>query len=215
MRKKILFATILSVFFFGAASFTLAACPTDPVCVAPELCAIPGAPSNAGGQCYNSTCTTTNDCIRYFGSNYECVSSECTSLSVTLPNPLCFFNGGAPTECAGGNNPACDNGAYSPAYPDLASCCIAQGTTVDNTRTSPCITSFPGLITQVATYVTDIVGVLAIMVLLWAGILFITSMGNPSKIDKAKHAAIYAAIGLAVTLGGMAVIALIRSLTTV
>lgn len=72
-----------------------------------------------------------------------------------------------------------------------------------------CINSFTGLLTQITTYILNIIGGLAVIMFIWAGILFVTSAGDPSKITKARHVVIYAIIGIAIALAGKGLIAVI------
>ena len=45
-----------------------------------------------------------------------------------------------------------------------------------------------------------IIGILAVIVIIYAGIIFITAAGNPGKVAQAKTMIIYAVIGLAVAI---------------
>ena len=44
-------------------------------------------------------------------------------------------------------------------------------------------------------------GVIAVLMIMYAGFLFVTAGGEPAKITKAKDALLYAAIGAAILLG--------------
>lgn len=74
----------------------------------------------------------------------------------------------------------------------------------------PCIDSFPALITNIIGYVLTVIGGLATIMFVWSGVLFVTSSGNPNKVDQAKKTAIYAVIGLAIALAGKGLILVIR-----
>lgn len=51
-----------------------------------------------------------------------------------------------------------------------------------------------------------IIGILAVIVIIYAGITFITAAGNPSKVAQAKTMIIYAVIGLAVAILSYAIV---------
>ena len=51
-----------------------------------------------------------------------------------------------------------------------------------------------------------IIGILAVIVIIYAGITFITAAGNPSKVAQAKTMIIYAAIGLVVAILAYAIV---------
>lgn len=69
---------------------------------------------------------------------------------------------------------------------------------------------FPTLISNIATYVFSIVGVLSVLMFLWAGIIFLTSAGNDQKVSSAKKALFYAVVGLAIALSGTGLIQLVE-----
>ena len=68
---------------------------------------------------------------------------------------------------------------------------------------------FPTLIDKIATYIAGFIASLAVIMIIWAGILFITSGGSEHQVSKAKRALIYAAIGLAIAIAGKGLITLI------
>lgn len=72
--------------------------------------------------------------------------------------------------------------------------------------------SFEKLISKITDYVVGVISVLVILMFLIAGILFVISAGNPQRIDQAKKAAIYAAIGAAIALAGKGLIELIKTI---
>ena len=72
--------------------------------------------------------------------------------------------------------------------------------------------SFECLIKKIATYISGIIGVLAVLMFIISGIQFVTSAGNPGSIEKAKKTALYAAIGLAVALAGAGLIELVGTI---
>ena len=74
-----------------------------------------------------------------------------------------------------------------------------------------CVDSFPTLIAQLTTYVTTIIGALAVLMFVWAGILFVTSAGNEERLGKAKKAMLWAVIGVAVSLAGAGLVLVVRN----
>ncbi|OGZ66985.1 MAG: hypothetical protein A3D35_01820 [Candidatus Staskawiczbacteria bacterium RIFCSPHIGHO2_02_FULL_34_9] len=76
------------------------------------------------------------------------------------------------------------------------------------------VNDFATLLNNIANYVTGIIGLLAIIMFLWAGILFLTSAGNEQRITSAKKAVFYAIIGLAIALSGAGLIALVQVIIT-
>ena len=72
------------------------------------------------------------------------------------------------------------------------------------------VNSFQALIVNITNYIFGVVGALATLMFIWAGILFVVSGGNPGKIDQAKKTAIYAAVGAAIAIAGSGLIALIN-----
>lgn len=71
---------------------------------------------------------------------------------------------------------------------------------------------FASLILLIFNWLKGIIGTLAVLMFVIAGIQFVVSAGNPGKIDQAKKTAIYAAIGAGVALAGGALIELVKSI---
>jgi len=59
---------------------------------------------------------------------------------------------------------------------------------------------FGTLLTRIATGVSSVLGALSTIAIIVAAALYLTSAGNPEKINKAKAAILYAIIGLAIAL---------------
>lgn len=72
--------------------------------------------------------------------------------------------------------------------------------------------NFGDLAAAIINIVAGIIGSLAVMMFLWAGILFLTSTGDPTKIQKARQATIYAVVGVAVALAATGIIALVKQI---
>ena len=73
-----------------------------------------------------------------------------------------------------------------------------------------CVNDFPGLITKITTYIVSIIGSLAVLMFVWAGILFVTSAGKAGQVEKAKKVLFYAVIGAAIALAGTGFIAVVK-----
>ena len=73
-----------------------------------------------------------------------------------------------------------------------------------------CIDSFPKLIEKVTTYVSAVIGVLAVLMLVVSGIMFVASGGNPERANRAKKTALYAVIGLVIALAADGLITVVK-----
>lgn len=69
--------------------------------------------------------------------------------------------------------------------------------------------SFLELIENITAYISTVVGALAVLMFIISGIVFLSSAGNPGKIEQAKKIAIYAAVGTAIALAGQGLIQLV------
>lgn len=76
---------------------------------------------------------------------------------------------------------------------------------------SPCITNFTQLISKITSYILTVIGVLAVLMFVWAGIVFVASAGNPGKIQQARDIVKWATIGLAIALAGTGLIEVIKA----
>lgn len=99
----------------------------------------------------------------------------------------------------------------------LAASSVAAQVTLPNPLCSgggSCIETIPALIGNIATYLFNVVGAIAVVVIIWAGILFLTSTGNEARLGTAKKALLYAAIGLAIAMAGTGLIELVKFIIT-
>ncbi|OGZ69452.1 MAG: hypothetical protein A3D44_03450 [Candidatus Staskawiczbacteria bacterium RIFCSPHIGHO2_02_FULL_42_22] len=78
-----------------------------------------------------------------------------------------------------------------------------------------CVKDLPGLIDKIADYITSVIGALAGLMFLIAGIMYIVSAGDPGKAGRAKTVAIYAAVGLGIALAGKGLIVVIKAVVGV
>ena len=95
-------------------------------------------------------------------------------------------------------NPLCLN----PQPPPPPGTCVPSAT---------CICTFTQLIEKVIDFVVDVMAVLAILMFVIAGIYFVISAGDAGKIQTAKNIAIYAVVGLAISIAARSLIAVIRA----
>jgi hypothetical protein len=70
--------------------------------------------------------------------------------------------------------------------------------------------TFEKLVTNITNYIFGVIGALAVLMFVYAGILFVISAGSEEKIGKAKKAAIYAAVGAAIAIAGAGLVATIK-----
>jgi len=71
---------------------------------------------------------------------------------------------------------------------------------------------FQTLIQNIVTAISDIVGILAVLMFIYAAALYLFSAGNPAAIEKAKSALKYAVIGTVVALAGTGLIFVVKSI---
>jgi len=92
--------------------------------------------------------------------------------------------------------------------------CFATSALAQVTIPNPLGTTndFGTLLTNGAKKIAEFVGALSVIMIIWAGILFLTSAGRPEAINKAKSALTYAIIGIVVAILASGIIELIQSI---
>lgn len=75
-------------------------------------------------------------------------------------------------------------------------------------------TTVTQLITQVSTYVRNIVGVIAVLMFVIAGIAFIVSGGKPERVALARRIAVWAAVGAGIALAADMLVNLVNMIIT-
>jgi len=75
--------------------------------------------------------------------------------------------------------------------------------------------NFPDLLLGIANAVALLIGSLATLMIIWAGILFLTSAGDPAKVTKAKDALKWAVIGIAIAVAASGIIETIKTIMKV
>ena len=68
------------------------------------------------------------------------------------------------------------------------------------------------LVKAIGRFLLQIAIPIAVIIIIWAGLLFLTSQGNKDQIAKAKKALLYAGIGLVIILIGQGFVTLIQSI---
>ncbi len=64
----------------------------------------------------------------------------------------------------------------------------------------PTYTDIDRILTNVRNFVYGILGAIVVIMLIWAGITFVTAEGDPAKAKKARDRLLYAILGIAVGL---------------
>lgn len=217
--KKFLFLLFAVVIFLGMAKTVSAvygangnSCDSNADCTSPANTNQSNTTcySNGSGGCYCQTPgLNAPSCPASGGGNPT--PPPISSLGVTLPNPLC------PTGSQGTCHLQCDVTAYQfvphdgiIGYPTFSECCAAMGATIIG-GTGTCINSFPGLISTITTYITGLIATLATLVIVWAGILYVTSAGNVGRLETAKKALFWALVGIGIALAAQGLMMVISS----
>ena len=78
--------------------------------------------------------------------------------------------------------------------------------------TNPGPASFTALLNSIVTYVSGLIATLAVIMIVIAGILYLTSGGAPSRTEAAKKALLYAVAGIAVALAAGGIVATIGAI---
>ena len=66
------------------------------------------------------------------------------------------------------------------------------------------------LLTGISSAVAGVVGTVGVIMIIVAGIFYLTSAGNPERIGVAKKTLIYAIVGIAIALSAGAIIAIVK-----
>lgn len=113
--------------------------------------------------------------------------------------------------------------ATNVAYADQIGDCLSQGTGLDGSISSdtcqPDTTNtgtidLTSTIKLVVNVISMIVGVVAVIMIIWGGMKYITSGGESNKITSAKNTIIYALIGLIIVALAQFIVRFVLSKTT-
>ncbi len=66
-----------------------------------------------------------------------------------------------------------------------------------------------GVLTKATQVIVVITGLISVFIMIIAGLRFITSGGDPGKVESAKNAILYSSIGIAVALSAQAIVSLV------
>ncbi len=142
-----------------------------------------------------------------FRGKLECKSAGPNSLGVTLPtsSPVCVAIGsgvctGGTGNCGGQGQPACRPGETQ-TYPFEIPNPLKGGAS-----------DFASLVKIIAQWIFNLAIPIAVAMIVYSGILFLTAKGEPAKVTKAKDVLKYAIIGLAIILIGSGFVTLIQSI---
>ncbi len=74
----------------------------------------------------------------------------------------------------------------------------AQSSVIPIQNPIPSAKDVPSLVRNITSGILGIVGAVALLMFIYGGVLFLTSMGNTQKVDKGKNTLLWAALGLIV-----------------
>ncbi len=97
---------------------------------------------------------------------------------------------------------------FSLALLGLAGSVFASPTTIDNPLGNT--STIGGLLEKITLAVAGIIGSISVIMLIVAGVMFVTSGGNPGRVSSAKTALFYAIAGIMVSLAATAIINTIK-----
>ena len=86
---------------------------------------------------------------------------------------------------------------------------------------SPVFAQTTGGVTQIQSFIQSVIdvmitlaGAVAVGFFVWGGFGYITSSGNPEKLDQSKKTVLYSGIGLAIVLGAFVLSSIVTQLAT-
>lgn len=150
------------------------------------------------------TCSTVKK-----SASWDSSLGECVCPSGFYSNEASTVGGGSGS--SGGTSGGNDSGGSGSSG--------GSSTTITTTTSSSTITnpvsynSFAELLNAVITWIRNIAFVVAPLMIVYAGFTYMTAMGDSSKITKAKHIILYAAIGLLVALLAQSLLEVISGFT--
>ena len=66
--------------------------------------------------------------------------------------------------------------------------------------------ALPGIVTKIINAIILVIGIVAVIAIVYGGVQYMTSTGNTDKIQKAKHTILYAVIGLIICVLAYAIV---------
>lgn len=145
-----------------------------------------------------------------FKARVSCDRAGSDELAVSSAVPITSGGAGGST-C--NNNDRCDPGETSFTCP--SECRVGSGTTqtflfrLDNPLQA---TNLLELIDVLATWLLNLAIPVAVVMIIYAGVMFLTSRGDTAKVTQAKKILLYTVVGLAIILIGKGFITLIESI---
>jgi hypothetical protein len=80
-----------------------------------------------------------------------------------------------------------------------------------NTDSLPNVTANQGRIDDIMNVVFSLLGSIAVLIIVLAGLKYITSKGEPQEMAQAKNALLYALVGLAIVIMSYSIVAFVLS----
>lgn len=76
----------------------------------------------------------------------------------------------------------------------------------------PDYNSLIDLLLDIAKKVGELIAIIGVIMIVWAGILYLTSAGDPQKFQTANKAMIYAVIGIAIGVSASTIVEIVKEL---
>ena len=73
------------------------------------------------------------------------------------------------------------------------------------------VNTFQDLLTQIATGIGTLIASLGVIMLIWSGILYLTSGGSQERLGSAKKALIYAVLGIAIGVAANLIVIIVKN----
>jgi len=71
---------------------------------------------------------------------------------------------------------------------------------------------FPSLLIAIAQGIAVLIGSLSVIMIIWSGILFLVSAGDPARIQKAKSSLVFAIVGMVIAISAEVIIETIKGI---
>ncbi len=103
---------------------------------------------------------------------------------------------------------------YGIATLGLSAPMLALGAYVEPSNTNLPGGSITGIITNIMQWILALIGVIAVIAFVIAGILYLTAAGDEDRMQQAKRAMIYAIVGVIVALIGLVILRAVYAMLT-
>jgi hypothetical protein len=181
-------------------------CGTGQTCDSTSKCVQGSSSTTTQGCTSNANCTGGQVCIggkcQSTGSNTT--GNSCTSNANCTGGQVCIAN-----KCqAQGANSGTSNTNSGTSTP-------SSGTTTASPLTNPLKVSSAGdLLKNIINFVLGFVGVIAAAMIIYGGIIYMTSAGNDQRIGQAKSILTYGIVGLIISLAAGIIVQLVITAVT-